>query len=72
MKYFTTKDLLARLQEENLVKTKATIIHREKKGLLRFRRSPVHNWRMITEEDIEGIVKAWSPGGKGKWSYDGK
>ncbi len=45
------------------------ILQREKEGRLKLPRSPISNYRMMTEKQINEVIKEFSPGGDGKWIY---
>jgi len=71
-KYFTFKDLLSELKKAGLTSSKKAIMHWEEKGWLKVRRLPYskkHKRRVFTKNDLEEIVKAFGPEGKGSWSY---
>lgn len=75
MKYSTIKDIIARLKGAGLPHSKRTILRWEEQGKLKIMRLPhskTHARRVITEEQLEELIKAFSPGGRGWWSYDGK
>jgi len=73
MKYKTIIDLSKALREAGLPCSIRSIKRWESVGLLKFRWSTHlqdYNRRLMTDKDIEQVVKAFSPGGKGKWKYE--
>lgn len=66
--------LLNRLLEEGLIGAKTNLGARQtlqswiKKGKLNLRRRPSNQY-VVTEEEIQQIIKEFSPGGSGKWNY---
>ncbi len=73
MKFKTIKHLSKALDEAGLPSSIRTIKRWETRGLLKFRRTThlqEYNRRLLTDKDIEQVVKAFSPGGKGKWKYE--
>lgn len=46
-----------------------TLDNYQKRGVISLRRLPSGH-RIVTEADLEGIIKAFSPGGSGKWIYE--
>jgi len=75
MKFKTIIDLSKALDEAGLPSSIRTIKRWETKGLLSFRRTShlqEYNRRLLTDKDIKQIVKAFSPLGRGRWSYDKK
>ena len=69
-KYFTFADLRAAMKEAGLPHSKVTLMRWEQKGILKLRRAPHSGWRLITGDEMEQIVTAFAPGGKGFWRYD--
>lgn len=72
MIFKTIKDLSKALGEAGLPSSIRTIKRWESKGLLKFRWTSHlqdYNRRLMTDKDIEEIVKEFSPGGRGKWKH---
>ena len=67
MYYFS--ELSRQLKEAGIPASKQTLNLWQKQGKLTLRRFPHNQWRFATEEDLKEIIRAFSPGGKGKWHY---
>ena len=46
------------------------ILAKEASGALICPRLPHSNWRVFSQEDIDEIIKAFSPGGVGYWHFN--
>ena len=69
LKYYSRKDLLNAMKEAGLPSSRMWIRTVEAKGLLKSPRLPTtRKDRVYTQKQIEEIVEAFSPGGKGRWS----
>lgn len=69
-KLFYLRELYRRQKELGLSFGKMWVLRQERKKALKLRKDP-KGWRRVTNGEIEQILKAYSPGGKGHWSYDG-
>ena len=67
-KLFDTVFLYRRMKDRGLATGKMWVHREEKKGRLKLRVNP-KGWRKVTELDIKEIIKAYSPGGTGRWAY---
>jgi len=70
MEYKTSSDLMKAVREAGLTSDSHPlrwITYREKKGVLICPKDPVTGRRRFTERDIKEIVRAFSPGGIGRW-----
>jgi hypothetical protein len=65
--YYTKEVLVKALKEAGLSCSYQWILKMEKLGRLTCPRSPVSGWRQFTQEQIDEIVKAFSPRGSGKY-----
>lgn len=81
IKYYTISKLVEAFNEAGLTVSASWLHRQERKGNLKFERSttnfkkPVGNRplaavRLIKEDQIPDIVKAFLPGGKGFWNYE--
>lgn len=69
-KWYTVSTLLEAMKGAGLWSSKEQILSLEKQGKLTLPRSPnVRKDRMVNESMIIGIMKAFSPGGKGYYHY---
>ena len=69
MKYYPISKLFEVLKESGLSASYSWLLREEKAKRLKCPRKPNKRGdRIFTLEDIEGIVKAYSPGGMGQWS----
>jgi len=70
-KLYPFSELRKRMKEAGLPSSKPTLYRWENQGRLTLKRLP--GWqgkkqqRIVTEKDIEGIIKAFSPGGSGEY-----
>ena len=69
-KFYLLNHLYKRQRALGLSSGKMWIFRQERSGRLIIRKDP-KGWRVVTEKDIEGILKAFSPGGRGYYSWDG-
>jgi len=69
MKYKTMKNLLRAMKEAGLPSSRATAKRWMQQGKLTPARRP-NNWCVFTDQDIQEIIKAFSPGGRGEWHYE--
>ena len=78
---YTIKDLLQAFKDAGYPVSKSWIIRQEQKGNLKIPRSTTNfkkaqgsrksaGVRLLTEQQIQEIVEAFLPGGKGYWSYE--
>ena len=58
------------MKERGLSSGKLWVLRSERRGKLKLPKDP-RGWRKVTQREIESIVRAFSPGGKGFWSWDG-
>lgn len=74
-KYRSLTYLMKILMEKGIITAKSmdgarqTVYYWMRNGRLALRRKSMSNIYVVTDKDIEQIVKALSPGGKGKWEY---
>jgi len=68
-KDYTMPYLYEKLEEAGLPCSRGTIRLWMKSGKLKLRRRPHNNWKVINAKEAEEIVRAFSPGGKGKWEH---
>jgi len=61
--------LYAEMKKIGLATGKTWLLKEERAGRLKVRIS-VSGRRLFTRGDIAGIIKAYSPGGSGHWSYE--
>ena len=70
-KLYSSTDLLKFMGEHGLPKSREWLYYNEEKGKLKSPRLPhTRADRAYTVQQMEKIVKAFSPGGKGYWKYD--
>ena len=70
--------LVLKLSEEGILNNttveggKQTVHSWIRRGLLKLRQRPYNKYYVVSDNEIEEIVREFSPGGKGWWSFDGK
>lgn len=69
MKYHNKQYFLKKLKDAGLSSDYRWILKMEKLGKLTCPRNPTTNWRMFTDLQIDAIIDAFSPGGKGEWHF---
>lgn len=69
MAYIHLQELADKLREAGVskCKSKVTLLRWEKVGKIGFRRTPHNNYRVVSEADLEPIIRAFSVGGSGTW-----
>jgi hypothetical protein len=69
-KLFPVSELYKAMKPLGLATGKCWVIRHEKRGDLKLRRTPSSNLKKVTEKDIFEIIRAYSPGGTGRWHWD--
>lgn len=79
-KYLTTRDLLNAFKKADMQVSFSWLYRQEQKGNLKmpksttnFKKIPGNKpgaVRIFTRDQIDAIVQAFTPGGKGYWSYE--
>lgn len=70
-KLLPIRELYKAMKPLGLATGKGWVIRHEKHGDLKLRRVPTARLKKVTEDDIKEIIKAYSPGGSGRWHCDG-
>ena len=66
IKDHTMPFLYAKLEEMGLPCTRRTVLNWIRDGKLKLRRRP-SGWKVVNEKEVNEIIRAFSPGGRGKW-----
>ena len=69
-KFLSIEELYKAMKETGLSSGKSWVLRQEKKGNLTLRKIPNTGHKKVIESDIEEIIKAYSPGGIGRWHCD--
>lgn len=76
MKQHTIKKLIDKLREAQIINAKTydgakQVIHYwMRTGKLKLRQAPHSGYHYVTDTEIDSIVKEFSVGGRGDWSYE--
>jgi hypothetical protein len=76
MQQYTVKKLIQRLQQEHIINAPTylgahQVLHYwMRTGKLKLRQAPHSGYHYVTDTEIEAVIKEFSLGGQGSWSYE--